>query len=166
MSLLLCLYCLTMLWSLLLCLYSLFLFVPKPLGPWAHGPRPLGPIGPIRTHAAACSHAVAWPGPVPGPGPRLFWVMALAPGPGSSWSGWWWLRSNYLVRTFLFYGPKAPGAHRAHILLLKSSYFRLCHRLFFWDFGCPKNKKGVFLRNMCTFEHFCYFGQCWLKFEA
>ena len=37
MSLLLCLYRLTMLWSLLLCLHYLFLF----------GPRPLGPLGPI-----------------------------------------------------------------------------------------------------------------------
>ena len=33
----------------------------------AHGPRPLGPIEPIRSHAAACIHAVAWPGPVPDP---------------------------------------------------------------------------------------------------
>ena len=27
-------------------------------------------------------------------------------------------RSGLTKRTFLFYGPKAPGAHRAHILLL------------------------------------------------
>ena len=33
----------------------------------AHGPRPLGPIGPIRSHAAACSHAVAWVRDRPGP---------------------------------------------------------------------------------------------------
>ena len=49
------------------------------------GPRPLGPIGHIRSHAAACSHAVAWVRDRPGPsncmaaygpyGPQGPWTM-------------------------------------------------------------------------------------------
>ena len=54
--------------------------------------------------------------------------------------------SKRFLKTTLFHGPKAPGAHRAHILLLKSSYFRLRRRTFFVSgfLGGPQIKKRSF----------------------
>ena len=90
----------------------------------AHGPRPLGPIGPIRSHAAACSHAVAW--------------VRDQPGPSNC------MAASSCIAAYGPYGPRGlgpwalwvPGAHTAIIFRLENHVisctwnitFHWCHR--------------------------------------
>ena len=82
------------------------------------GPRPLGPIGPIR------SHAVAWPGPVPDPRNCMAASSCMAAygpyGPQGPWT----------------MGPMGPrGLGPNHFSSLSQNYF-VCFRIL----GVPKIK--------------------------
>ena len=100
------------------------------------GPRGLGPI------KQKCSYQGQGPGakamtqkkrrPRAGP-PALFLGHGLGPWPLA------------LVRTFLFYGPKAPGAHGAHILLLKPTTFRAGEQDFFFGKKRRPQKNQAYL---------------------
>ena len=113
------------------------------------GPRGLGPI------KQKCSYQGQGPGAKAmtqkkrrgsGPGPALFLGHGLGPWPLA------------LVRTFLFYGPKAPGAHRAHILLLKPTTFRAGEQDFFFrEKKASPKKPGVFIKKMTYFCDFLLF---------
>ena len=101
----------------------------------AHGPRP---IGPIRSHAAACSHAVAWVRDRPGPSNCM---AAYGPyGPQGPWT----------------MGPMGPrGLGPNHFASLSQNYFVFSRIL-----GVPKIKKTIFHENRRNFADFCYFGKC------